>query len=152
MGGAIKARLGDRKTNCQRQFDDVERCQDLGLILRKAPYPVVRIPTTPHSLPSEFGEPLNMQRLSERDAGWRTWSFSKDANFHCGCQSWEWRLGWGMGLWPPTPTPTPWFQNQPTPLLPQSNDRTPVWAATLRGRIGLTGEKPSESSAIPKVP
>lgn len=31
MGGAIKARLGDRKTNCKRQFDDVESCQNLGL-------------------------------------------------------------------------------------------------------------------------
>ena len=37
-------------------------------------------------------------------------------------------------------------------LLPQSNDRTQVWAATQRSMIGFTGEKSSESSAIPKVP
>lgn len=91
MGGAIKARLGDRKTNCQRQFDDVERCQDLA-ILRKALYPAVRIPTTPHSLPSEFGEPLNMQRLSER-CWLENMELLKRRYLPLWLSIWEWTVG-----------------------------------------------------------
>lgn len=69
----------------------------------------MRFLTAPHSLPSEFGEPLNMQILSElipvgeHGTSQQTQTSTVAVNLgNDGCSG-----GWGCD----PPTPTPGFQN-----------------------------------------